>query len=152
MISSYTEARSHNHKRNAHLSNEDLTSTQRYSWSNPEQHEKTEATCFQQADTNKLKLLLLTFNAFPDMCPEPLRSGKSLGQVKALASKEHLYLNDELPSSNRTEVHWLSEHARAYVLKLYGDDKRNDKIQRNKRFTFLMRRFWSSQIISIDEV
>lgn len=64
----------------------------------------------------KPKLLLLTFNVLRDLCPEPLRMGKGLGQVKDLASKEHAYLSDELPISNKMEVHQLSEYAGASVL------------------------------------
>lgn len=41
------------------LNYEDLTSTRR-PLKQPEQYGETEATCFQQAHTNKLKLLPLT--------------------------------------------------------------------------------------------
>lgn len=71
----------------------------------------------------------MTFN---DLCPEPLRIGKSLGQVKDLASKEHAYLRDELLISDRMEVCQLSEHAGASVLKLCGDDGRKDNYRRKK--------------------
>lgn len=74
--------------------------------------------------------MLLTFDALRDLCPEPLRSGRSLEQVKDLASKEHLHLSDELRSSNRMEAHRLLEHARAYVL--HGDDWRKDKYRGTK--------------------
>lgn len=64
----------------------------------------------------KPKLLLLTFNVLRDLCPEPLRMGEGLGQVKDLGSKEHVYLSDKLPISNRMAAHQLSEHAGASVL------------------------------------
>lgn len=102
----------------------------------PEQYGKTEGMHFHQAHINKPKLLLLTFNVLHDLCPEPLRMGKSLGQVEDLASKEHSYVSDELLSSNRMEVHQFSEHAGASVLKLYGDDGRKDKYRGKKDFIF----------------
>lgn len=69
-------------------------------------------------------------------CPEPLRMGKSLGQVKGLASKEHAHLSDELPISNRMEVCQLSEHAGASVLKLHRDDGRKDNYRGKKDLIF----------------
>lgn len=118
----------------------------------PEQYRKTEGIHFHQAHINKSKLLLLPFNVLHYLCPEPLRMRKTLGQVKDLASKEHSHLSDELPSSNRMEIYQLSEHAGASVLKLYGDDGREDKYRGEKRFNFLICRFCSSRIIRIEEV
>lgn len=83
------------------------------------------------------------------MCPEPLRMGKGLGQVKDLASKKHAYLSDELPISNRMEVQ-LSEHAEASVLKLYGDDGRKDNYRGKKDLIFWYIDFCSLQIVYIE--
>lgn len=92
------------HKRIAQLQAEEPASTQRQ-LKQPEWQGKAEATRSQQDLTNKLKVLLLTFDTLHDLGPEPLRSGKSPGQVKDLVTEEHLHFNDELPTSKRTELH-----------------------------------------------